>query len=128
MRICRADFCVEHSGRDSYSTHDQSPQSPQYHYCSTPQLNWLTMRFPNACPTTPEPTISKHCLPPAPALVLFTLIHTSAMGVEFGSFNSICQTAALIICPLIGSEQGIEPTCYSRNVDVGGTLIFQPCE
>lgn len=50
------------------------------------------------------------------------------MGVQFGSFDSICQTAALVICPLVGSDQGIEPTCYSRNVDVGGTLIFQPCE
>lgn len=50
------------------------------------------------------------------------------MGVEFGSFNGICQTAALVICPLVGSEQGVEPTCYSRNVDIGGTLIFQPCE
>ncbi|KAF7437400.1 Chitin synthase, class 7 [Pleurotus ostreatus] len=48
------------------------------------------------------------------------------MGVEFGSFNGICQTAALVICPLVGSEQGVEPTCYSRNVDIGGTLIFQP--
>jgi len=48
------------------------------------------------------------------------------MGVQFGSFDSICQTAALVICPLIGSEQGIEPTCYSRNVEISGTLIFQP--
>jgi Chitin synthase export chaperone len=39
------------------------------------------------------------------------------MGVQFGSFDSICQTAALVICPLLGSDQGIEPTCYSRNVD-----------
>ena len=50
------------------------------------------------------------------------------MGVEFGSFNSICQTAALVICPWVGSDQGIEPSCYSRNVDIAGTLIFQPCE
>ena len=50
------------------------------------------------------------------------------MGVQFGSFDAICQTAALVICPLLGSDQGIEPTCYSRNVDVGGTLIFQPCK
>ncbi|KAF9814814.1 hypothetical protein IEO21_04922 [Rhodonia placenta] len=48
------------------------------------------------------------------------------MGVQFGSFDSICQTAALVICPLIGSSQGIEPTCYSRNVEFSGTLIFQP--
>jgi hypothetical protein len=50
------------------------------------------------------------------------------MGIQFGSFNGICQTAALVICPLIGSDQGIEPSCYSRNVDIAGTLIFQPCE
>ncbi|KAI3611904.1 chitin synthase export chaperone [Moniliophthora roreri] len=48
------------------------------------------------------------------------------MGIQFGSFDSLCQTAALVICPYVGSEQGIEPTCYSRNVDIGGTLIFQP--
>lgn len=48
------------------------------------------------------------------------------MGFQFGSFNSLCETAALVVCPLIGTDQGIEPTCYSRNVDVGGTLIFQP--
>jgi len=50
------------------------------------------------------------------------------MGVEFGSFNKICETAALVICPWVGSDQGIEPSCYSRNVDIAGTLIFQPCE
>jgi hypothetical protein len=50
------------------------------------------------------------------------------MVVQFGSFNSICETAALVICPLVGSNQGIEPSCYSRNVDIAGTLIFQPCE
>ncbi|EIN13146.1 chitin synthase export chaperone [Punctularia strigosozonata HHB-11173 SS5] len=48
------------------------------------------------------------------------------MGIQFGSFDSICETAALVICPLVGSAQGIEPTCYSRNVDIAGTLIFQP--
>ncbi|KAI0757470.1 chitin synthase III catalytic subunit [Daedaleopsis nitida] len=48
------------------------------------------------------------------------------MGIKFGSFDEICQTAALVICPLIGSSQGIEPSCYSRNVEISGTLIFQP--
>ncbi|EIM92080.1 uncharacterized protein STEHIDRAFT_88786 [Stereum hirsutum FP-91666 SS1] len=48
------------------------------------------------------------------------------MGVSFGSFDAICETAALVICPLVGTDQGIEPTCYSRNVDIAGTLIFQP--
>lgn len=50
------------------------------------------------------------------------------MGIQFGSFDEICQTAALVICPLIGSNQGIEPSCYSRNVEISGTLIFQPCK
>ncbi|EPQ61282.1 hypothetical protein GLOTRDRAFT_69647 [Gloeophyllum trabeum ATCC 11539] len=48
------------------------------------------------------------------------------MGVQFGSFDSICETAALVICSLVGTAQGIEPSCYSRNVEVGGTIIFQP--
>jgi len=48
------------------------------------------------------------------------------MGIKFGSFNAICETAALVICPLVGTDQGIEPLCYSRNVDVAGTLLFQP--
>ena len=59
---------------------------------------------------------------------LFSLPSVRGMGVQFGSFDTICQTAALVICPLLGSDQGIEPTCYSRNVDIAGTLIFQPCE
>ncbi|CAG8504366.1 340_t:CDS:2 [Paraglomus occultum] len=45
---------------------------------------------------------------------------------HFGDFNSICETAALTVCPLVGTSQGIQPTCYSRNVEIGGTLIFQP--
>ncbi|KIY74408.1 hypothetical protein CYLTODRAFT_340309 [Cylindrobasidium torrendii FP15055 ss-10] len=48
------------------------------------------------------------------------------MGLEFGKFDAICDTAALVVCPLVGTEQGIVPACYSRNVDIGGTLIFQP--
>ena len=52
----------------------------------------------------------------------------STMGLQFGSFNGICETAALVICPLIGTAQGVVPSCYSRNVDIGNTLIFQPCK
>ncbi|THH03622.1 hypothetical protein EW145_g6134 [Phellinidium pouzarii] len=48
------------------------------------------------------------------------------MTIQFGSFSGICETAALVICPLVQTDQGVEPTCYSRNVDLGGTLIFQP--
>jgi len=49
------------------------------------------------------------------------------MGISFGSFDGVCGTAALVICPLLGgSGQGIEPSCYSRNVQIGSTLIFQP--
>ncbi|KAI8384506.1 chitin synthase III catalytic subunit [Radiomyces spectabilis] len=45
---------------------------------------------------------------------------------EAFSFNGICQTVALTLCPLIGKHDGIEPVCYSRNVDLAGNLIFQP--
>jgi len=45
---------------------------------------------------------------------------------QFGDFKHICETVALTLCPLVGAPQGIEPTCYSRNVEVAGSLIFQP--
>ena len=91
---------------------------------------------------SPSPFVGSHdfhalyssFLPPisSPYSYLFTLssffLSVCGMGIQFGSFNGICQTAALVICPLIGSDQGIEPSCYSRNVDIAGTLIFQPCE
>lgn len=65
------------------------------------------------------------------------------MGFSFGSFDEICQTAALIVCPLLSDStglNGIAPTCYSRNVELGTsrrcasvrdtgavhTIIFQP--
>ncbi|KAI9299526.1 chitin synthase III catalytic subunit [Cunninghamella echinulata] len=45
---------------------------------------------------------------------------------EAFSFTGICQTVALTLCPLIGAPNGIEPVCYSRNVDLAGNLVFQP--
>ncbi|KAL5534756.1 CHS7 [Sanghuangporus baumii] len=48
------------------------------------------------------------------------------MTIQFGKFTGICEMAPLVICPLVQTSQGVEPTCYSRNVDLGGTLIFQP--
>ncbi|GAA6003955.1 hypothetical protein JCM10207_006483 [Rhodosporidiobolus poonsookiae] len=45
----------------------------------------------------------------------------------FGSYDWVCSRGALIVCPLLGStEWGIEPVCYSRNVEFGRTLVFQP--
>lgn len=45
---------------------------------------------------------------------------------EAFSFTGICQTVALPLCPLIGQVNGVEPVCYSRNIDIGGNLVFQP--
>ena len=51
----------------------------------------------------------------------------SNLTLAFGSFDWICSQAALVVCPLLGSTgHGIEPICYSRNVQIGNTLIFQP--
>jgi hypothetical protein len=47
---------------------------------------------------------------------------------KFGDFTALCQRAALIVCPLLQSENGVEPNCYSRNVQLGSQLIFQPGE
>ena len=43
----------------------------------------------------------------------------------FGSFDFICEQAALPLCAVIGAKSGIEPICYSRNVELANTLIFQ---
>ncbi|CAO3612148.1 unnamed protein product [Mucor hiemalis] len=42
------------------------------------------------------------------------------------NFNGICSTIAISLCPLIGQYDGIEPVCYSRNVELSGNIIFQP--
>ena len=48
------------------------------------------------------------------------------MGFKFGTFETICDTAALQVCPLLTTAHGQAPTCYARNVELGGTLVFQP--
>jgi hypothetical protein len=48
------------------------------------------------------------------------------MPFKFGSFDSLCETAALVICPFVGTELGVEPKCYGRNIDVGSSVVFQP--
>lgn len=47
---------------------------------------------------------------------------------KFGSFQSICERAAMVVCPLLETPEGIEPNCYARNVQLGSQLIFQPGE
>lgn len=47
---------------------------------------------------------------------------------KFGSFDSICSSAALVVCPLLGDTGGLEPQCYSRNVMIGSYVLFQPGE
>ncbi|RKO97059.1 hypothetical protein CXG81DRAFT_9391 [Caulochytrium protostelioides] len=44
----------------------------------------------------------------------------------FGSFNSFCDQIAMSLCPLVGPNPAIEPTCYSRNIEISRTLIFEP--
>jgi Chitin synthase export chaperone len=50
------------------------------------------------------------------------------MGISFGSYTEVCDTVAMVVCPLLGSSMGLEPTCYSRNVEINSTVIFQPGE
>jgi hypothetical protein len=50
------------------------------------------------------------------------------MPLQFGKYDSICSEVALIVCPLLGTDLGMEPVCYSRNVEINGTVIFQPGE
>lgn len=48
------------------------------------------------------------------------------MTISFGKYDDICNTVALVVCPLLGTDLGIEPVCYSRNIEINGTVIFQP--
>ena len=32
----------------------------------------------------------------------------------------------MIVCPLLGDALGTVPDCYSRNIDINNTIIFQP--
>lgn len=50
------------------------------------------------------------------------------MPLQFGKYDAICSEVALIVCPLLGTDLGLEPICYSRNVEINGTVIFQPGE
>ncbi|ORX87844.1 hypothetical protein K493DRAFT_237240 [Basidiobolus meristosporus CBS 931.73] len=46
---------------------------------------------------------------------------------QFGRFDGLCNTLSLTLCPLVGpTTTRAVPMCYSRNVDIGGFLIFQP--
>ncbi|KAL1916032.1 uncharacterized protein VTP21DRAFT_6036 [Calcarisporiella thermophila] len=52
---------------------------------------------------------------------------------QFGKFDGVCEVVSLPLCPLIGQPSpgtnridGVEATCYSRNVELANTLIFQP--
>lgn len=45
---------------------------------------------------------------------------------RFGDFDYICEHAALVVCPMVGTAQGTMPTCYARNVQLGSQIIFQP--
>lgn len=50
------------------------------------------------------------------------------MGIAFGNFYGVCNEVSLVVCPLLGSDLGLEPSCYSRNVEINSTIIFQPGE
>lgn len=47
-------------------------------------------------------------------------------GFQFGDFTWLCERAALTICPLLQTPQGVMPTCYARNVILGSQVWFQP--
>ncbi|CAO1621645.1 unnamed protein product [Parajaminaea phylloscopi] len=48
------------------------------------------------------------------------------MGIAFGKYEEVCNEVALVVCPLLGTSLGLEPECYSRNVEINSTIIFQP--
>lgn len=47
------------------------------------------------------------------------------MVFRFGDFAFFCQKVALPLCTALSLD---DPKCYSRNVEVAGFLIFEPCK
>jgi len=43
---------------------------------------------------------------------------------KFGSFDYFCNSVVMPLCALVGDK--VEPKCYARNIDIGGSLLFQP--
>ncbi|KAH6576606.1 hypothetical protein BASA83_002473 [Batrachochytrium salamandrivorans] len=52
-------------------------------------------------------------------------IYSAPVPFVVGSFDYGCSQIAMSLCPLVG-DANQEPVCYSRNVEVAGTLIFEP--
>jgi hypothetical protein len=42
------------------------------------------------------------------------------------NFDKFCSQAPLLVCPLVGPPGGIEPKCFSRTIELGSFLIFEP--
>ncbi|KAJ3337124.1 Chitin synthase, class 7 [Gonapodya sp. JEL0774] len=75
-------------------------------------------------PISPSSSPYSPSLASAPRLsTIFFLFMSSSIGFKFGSFDYFCDQVTLTVCPLVG---GVEPQCYSRSLEVGGTLLFQP--
>ncbi|KAI8913203.1 chitin synthase III catalytic subunit [Gorgonomyces haynaldii] len=53
-------------------------------------------------------------------------LYSTPVNFAFGSFDWFCSRLGLTVCPLVGPTGGVEPQCYSRNIEIGNTLIFEP--
>ena len=56
----------------------------------------------------------------------FSPCRRDSMTFSWGDYYGVCQSLALVSCPLLGGDLGIVPKCYSRNIDINDTIIFQP--
>lgn len=63
-----------------------------------------------------------------PALIAHRATSKQQMSAnfQFGDFTWLCERAALTVCPLLQTPQGVMPTCYARNVVLGSQVWFQP--
>lgn len=46
------------------------------------------------------------------------------MSFRFGDFGFVCRRVALPLCTALRLD---DPACYSRNIDLGRFLMFEPC-
>ncbi|KAI8926393.1 chitin synthase III catalytic subunit [Entophlyctis helioformis] len=54
-----------------------------------------------------------------------SFVYSAPVPFTVGSFDYVCNQLALPLCTLVG-DSNQEPLCYSRNIEIAGTLIFEP--
>jgi Chitin synthase export chaperone len=67
---------------------------------------------------------------PQPCYSFASTLSRRSLNMAFGDFDTICKATSVPLCALVGppglsGSTGIQADCYSRNIEVANTIIFQ---